>query len=411
MTDSDAAGSDMEHGDGAMAGSYDVVIAGGGVMGSALAYFLASEGEGRVSVLVVEPDPTLEKAASARSLSSIRVQFSYPQNIRLSQFGMAFLRAVGAHLAVDGEAPDIQLQEAAYLILASAEGRETLLENQAVQKDCGAAVDVLEAEALARRFPWLATEGIAAGALGREGEGWFDGYSLARAFRRKAESLGATFAADRVVGVERSETSVHAVRLASRTRVRCGALVNAAGALGARPLAQLVGVDLPVHPRKRTVFVFDCKERIADLPLLCDPSGVYVRPEGGQYLAGSSPLPGEPDPDCEDLVEDWPRFEEVIWPALAARVPAFEAIKPVGAWAGHYDVNPADHNAILGPHPEVGNFIFCNGFSGHGIQQSPGVGRGLAELILHGGYRSLDLSAYDFSRFAEGRPILEKNVI
>ena len=176
-------------------------------------------------------------------------------------------------------------------------------------------------------------------------------------------------------------------------------------------VAALAGIALPVAPRKRFVYVFDCRTPIEPLaPLTIDPSGVYFRPEGKGFIGGVSP-PEDRDPDSDDLEVEYDLFEETVWPALAARVPAFEAIKLTGAWAGHYDYNIVDQNGIVGRHPEVANLIFANGFSGHGLQQSPAVGRAVAELILQGGYRSIDLTRFGYERFARDEPILELNVV
>jgi FAD-dependent oxidoreductase domain-containing protein 1 len=169
---------------------------------------------------------------------------------------------------------------------------------------------------------------------------------------------------------------------------------------------------LPVEPRKRSVFVFEARDRFEDMPLLVDPSGVYVRPEGAMYITGGAEAEdAETAANPTDFEPDWTLFEQVIWPTLAARIPAFEAIKPGRAWAGHYDYNTLDQNAVVGPHPEVENFIFANGFSGHGLQQAPAVGKALAELVVHGEYRSIDCSAFGYGRIAEGRAFRELNVI
>jgi glycine/D-amino acid oxidase-like deaminating enzyme len=231
-----------------------------------------------------------------------------------------------------------------------------------------------------------------------------------QAFRRKARSLGVVYRADEVVDFERQGARVTAVRLASGARVACGAFVDAAGASGAAKLARGLGVEIPVRSRKRCVFVFEAKERFADCPLVVDTTGVYFRPEGRTYLAGVSP-PEADDPDCDDFDVVWSQFEEILWPALARRVPAFEALRVTRAWAGHYDLNLFDHNAVVGRLADYENAYLAAGFSGHGIQQSPAVGRGLAELIAHGRYVSLDLTDFSFSRIAEGRPLLERNVI
>ncbi len=213
---------------------------------------------------------------------------------------------------------------------------------------------------------------------------------------------GATYRAGEAVGFEREGARISAVVLADGERLPCAAVVNAAGP-NARAVAALAGVALPVEARRRSVFVLACRERLPGCPLVIDTTGVWFRPEGDRFLAGWSP-PDEEDPERWALEVDHEQWEGVVWPALAARVPAFEAVRVTGAWAGHYDYNTFDHNALLGALPEVPNLYFANGFSGHGMQQAAGAGRGISELILHGRYRTLDLSDLDVGRVAAGRP-------
>jgi glycine/D-amino acid oxidase-like deaminating enzyme len=391
----------------------DVVIVGGAVMGSSLAAHLLADPAFRGRVVVVEKDPTYRFSASALSAGSIRQQFSSPVNIRISLFGIAFLRSVGERLAVDGEHPEIGLVEGGYLYLASPAGARVLADNQALQASEGADILLLEPAGLKRRFPWLNVDDVAAAALGRSGEGWFDGWALLQAFRRKARSLGARYVAGAAAAIEQDGGRVLAVRLADGSRVACGTLVNCAGS-GGPALARLAGLDLPVRAKRRCVFTFTCRDRIDRCPLLVDPSGIYVRPEGGGFICGVSPPAGadpdwrDDDPESQEV--DHALFEEAIWPALAHRIPAFAAIRPGRAWGGPYDMCLFDHNAIVG---QAGpdNFYLCNGFSGHGLQQSPAVGRGLSELIVHGRYRSLDLSDLGYERVCANRPLLERNVI
>ena len=388
----------------------DVLIAGGGVIGSAIAYFLAAAPGFGGKVTVIEPDPTYQTASTPRSLGGIRQQFSNRENIEIGLFAHAFISQIGQYLSIDDVAPDVGFVEAGYLFLASETGQAVLAENHRTQTAAGAAIELLNGEQLTARFPWINAEGIAAAAVSRHGEGWVDPFSLLQAFRKKAQALGVQFIADRVSDITCVGQQVTAVRLGSGDEWSPAVLVNAAGAW-AGELATQAGIALPVEPRRRMVYVFDCRTPLQPLPpLTIDPSGVYFRPEGGSYLCGVSP-PEEDDPAGGDLSVDHHWFEEVIWPALATRVPAFEAIKPSTSWAGYYDYNRIDHNAVLGPHPEIGNFIFANGFSGHGLQQSPAVGRAIAELIVHGRYQSIDLSRLDFGRFAEGRLVTERNVV
>lgn len=388
---------------------FDVVIIGGGVIGNAIAYFLAGPVGFKGSIAVIEKDPTYESAATPRSAGGVRQQFSTPENIQMSAFGAAFIKSIGEHLSVEGEIADVPFTEWGYLFLATDSGLEALRGNHTTQTSLGAKVALLTPSEMTARFPWLNVEDLAGGCYGLADEGWTDPYGLLQAFRRKARALGATHLTDEAVGLERAGNRIAGVTLREGGRLGCGAVVNAAG-YHARKIAAAIGVDLPVRPRKRIVYVFDCREGPQRAPLTIDPSGVWCRPEGGSFICGISP-PEPDDPDTTDLEVDYRWYEEVVWPTLAHRIPAFEAIKLTHAWAGTYDYNTLDQNAILGPHPEIGNFYFANGFSGHGLQQSPAVGRAIAELIAHGGYRSIDLGRFGYERVLRQAPIFELNVV
>ena len=379
-------------------------------MGSSVACHLAAHPGFAGRILVIDRDMTYRGAASALSLSSIRQQFSCPINIRVGLAGVAFLKQAGEILAVDGEAPALGFAENGYLYLATPAGAGVLRDNHLTQTAEGADIALIDPAALERQFPFLNIDGLALGAWGRTGEGWFDGYMLMQAFRRKARSLGVVYREGAITRVEREGARVTAIGLADGERIACGALVNCAGASGAAALARQIGVEIPVRSRKRCVFVFNARTRIERCPLVIDASGVYVRAEGESYICGVSP-PEAQDPDCDDFEVAWSQFDDIIWPALAHRIPAFESLKVTRAWAGHYDLNIFDHNAIVGRLPGVDNAYVAAGFSGHGIQQSPAIGRGLAELIATGAYTTLDLSDFGFERIAANRPLLERNVI
>lgn len=386
---------------------YDVIVIGGAIIGSAVAWSLRREGfDG--SIAVIERDPGFSRSATTLSCASIRQQFSIPQNIRLSRFTLARFRELKA---LFGDDADIAFREKGYLILASPEGLPVLEANHAIQIREGADVVLEDAAALTRRFSWLSAEGIAGGAYGVSGEGWFDAHALLSLYRRSIKASNVDLIEDEVVEIRRRGKRVEAVGLASGRILSCGTVVNAAGP-SAGHVARMAGLVLPVEPRKRSVFVFEARERFEDLPLLVDPSGIYVRPEGGVFIAGGAEHDPDEGPAAEDDFEpDWPLFEERIWPVLALRIPSFEAIRPTRAWAGHYDYNTLDQNAVIGPHPEVGNFIFANGFSGHGLQQAPAVGTAVAELMLHGSYRTVDCTGFGYERIVRGEAFRELNVI
>jgi glycine/D-amino acid oxidase-like deaminating enzyme len=384
-----------------------VLIVGGGVIGAATAYFLAARHGLRATV--IERDPTYRRASSALSASSIRQQFSTAINIRLSQASLAFYQGIGDALEVDGVRPDIGLVERGYLFLATAAGIDTLRANHDVQRGCGVNARLMDAAQLKARLPWLATDDLAGASLGESGEGWFDGYGVLQAFRRKAIDLGARFVAAEVDGIDGSAQRARAVRCTDGRSFACAALLVAAGAWSA-PLAARLGFDLPVRARKRDVFVFSSDARLPACPLVIDPSGAWFRPEGRGFIGGGPPRGDDPD-DAPLEAVDHGLFDEVIWPALAHRVPAFEALRVTSAWAGYYEYNTFDQNGVVGPLPGWDNaFVGC-GFSGHGIQQAPAVARALAERIALGRYATLDLAPLDPLRLAEGRPLIERNVI
>lgn len=372
---------------------------GGGAIGSSVAWHLAADPAFARDVVVVERDPTYARASSALSASSIRQQFSTPLNIHLSRFGIGFLRRARELLDVD-----LGLKEPGYLFLASAAGEDVLRANHAVQQAEACAVELLAPAALRARFLWIADDGVVLASHGTANEGWFDGPALMQAFRRKARERGVTYLADEVVGL-----SANAVTLRSGDRIEAHTIVIAAGAWSGE-VAALAGIELPVEPRRRSVFVFDVRDSPGLTPLTIDPSGVWFRPEGRFFIGGTTPAEDN-DPPGAPLEVQHQEWDDMVWPALANRVPAFEAAKVVNAWAGYYEYNTFDQNGIVGRHPALESLIFATGFSGHGIQQSPAVGRAVAELIRHGAYCTLDLSPFGYERIPAGRPIHELNVV
>ena len=389
--------------------SSQVVIVGGGVIGSSIAYFLRAS-DPTVSVTVIERDPSYARSSSALSAASIRQQFSTPLSIQMSLYGIEFLRNIGELLEVDGNRPSIDLHEGGYLFLATPAGDATLRENHALQTNLGADINLMDRRTLKARFPWLNVEDLVSGAFGESGEGWFDGYGLVQALRKKAQSLGARYVAADVTGVVREGRKITHVIAGNGERYPCDTVVNAAGAW-ARKIAGMMDIDIPVFARRRSIFNVSSPARLEACPLLIDPTGVYFRPEGKTYICGTSPG-ADNDPDDLPLDEvDHALFDDVIWPTLAHRVPEFEALRVENCWSGYYEYNVFDHNAIIGYHPQIENCVFANGYSGHGLQQGPATGRGVSELILNGRYVSLDLSSLSWQRLLENRPIVEKNVV
>ncbi len=387
---------------------FGTVIIGGAVMGSAAAYFLTEHPDYDETVCVVEPDPTYEKASTPRSGGSFRQQFSTPLNVSVSQFGLDFVDDWFDRVQVDGDAPDLGFRDTGYLFLIDEHRLAGYQASHQVQKDCGADVRLLEPSELKAEFPYLNTDGLVSASLGAR-EGTLDPWAFMNGFRQRARANGASYLADKATGIVGGTGTLKEVQLASGESITAQRIINCAGPR-ANEVAAMVGLDLPVEPRIRSSFVFDCRTPIDQVfPLTIDTTGVHVRREGTQYLAGTVPL-DDVAVDPDDLQVRSNEFEEIVWPSLANRIPQFDQISLTSSWAGHYAYNTLDHNMIVGTTP-VDGFYFCSGFSGHGLQQAAAVGRGLAELIVHGSYRSLDLSPLGYERVLRNEPVLEVNII
>jgi len=391
--------------------NYDVVIIGGAMIGSAIAWWTARNPAFSGRILVVERDPTYQWASTTHTNSCIRQQFGSEINVRISQFGVEFIRNFASYMD-DPTAPAIRLHDFGYLYLADTPAfAQVLRDNAAMQARLGAATRILTPDEIAAEYPFYALDGILLGSHGARDEGYFDGGTIFDWLRRKARAMGVTYHHGEVTGITRAGRRVTGITLADGSTISAGIIVNAAGPRAATTAA-MAGLALPVEPRRRFTFVFDAARPLPrDLPLTIDPSGVHMRSDGRYYMAGCPPDDGDPAAPFDDFRMDHDIWETKVWPALAARVPAFEQVKLLNSWTGHYAYNTLDQNAVLGPHPEVGNFLFANGFSGHGLQQSPAVGRGLAELICTGAYQTLDLSPLGYLRIATNTPLQERAVI
>nr|KAF6282230.1 FAD dependent oxidoreductase domain containing 1 [Myotis myotis] len=385
----------------------DVVIVGGGVLGLSVAYWLKrlEKPRGAIRVLVVDRDHT-------------------------------------EYLAVVDDPPlDVQFNPSGYLLLASEKGAAIMENNVKVQRQEGAKVCLMSPEQLQNKFPWINTDGVALASYGLEGEGWFDPWCLLQGLRRKIQSLGVFFCQGEVTrfstsssrmqtsgGKEMTLKRIHEVHVKmdhslEYQPVECALVINAAGAwsgqvaelagIGKGPPGTLEGTKLPVEPRKRYVYFWHCPEGPGlETPFMADTSGAYFRREGlgHNYLGGCSPTEEE-EPDPGNLEVDHDFFQDKVWPHLAHRVPAFQSLKVRSAWAGYYDYNTFDQNGVVGPHPLVVNMYFATGFSGHGLQQAPAVGRAVAEMVLKGQFQTIDLSSLLFSRFYLGEKVEERNII
>ena len=391
--------------------TYDVVIVGGAIYGSSIAWWLTRTPGFQGRVLVIERDPSYRFASTSHTNSCIRQQFSTEVNIRISQFGAQFVKSFRDFMGGDPEVPALALQSFGYLYLAATPAAAaTLQEVQALQQSLGAGTRWLDRDQIAQAYPFYDLDGILGGNHNLVDEGYFDGGTMFDWFRRMARRRGVEYIHAEVVGMTRGPGGIEAVTLADGTSIGCGTVVNASGPRAAAT-ARMAGLDIPVVPRKRFTFIFDAATPLdRTLPLTIDPSGVHMRSDGRYYMAGCPP-DDDQDVAFDDFAPDHGIWENKVWPAIATRVPQFEAVKVINEWVGHYAYNTLDQNALLGALDGLPNFLFANGFSGHGLQQSPAIGRGIAELIAYGEYRSLDLRDLDVNRVLTGAALREKAII
>jgi len=393
--------------------SYDVVIIGGAMIGSSIAWFLSNNANFKGSILVVEKDPTYEFTSTSHTNSCIRQQFSREINIRVSQFGAEFIKNFRHFMNDDPRVPDVVLQSYGYMYLAGDDAfADTLKSAQELQQRCGAGTKFMSPSEIKQAYPFYNVDDIVGANHNLVDEGYFDGNTLFDWWKRSAREKGAEYLTNEVVAIATDDkgAKVISVTLKSGEVISCGQVINASGPRAART-AKMAGIEIPVEPRKRYTYIFSAAKPLdRDLPLTIDPSGVHMRTDGANYLAGCPP---EIDPAAEfdDFEADHSLWEEKVWPVLAYRIPQFEAIKLINMWVGHYAYNVFDQNAILGPHTRLTNFVFANGFSGHGFQQSPAVGRAISEWITYGEYRALDMSPFSYGRIEKNEPFLEKAVI
>ncbi|MDH3376275.1 MAG: FAD-binding oxidoreductase [Gammaproteobacteria bacterium] len=391
--------------------SYDVIIIGGAIMGSSVAWFLSNNPDFDGRVLVVERDPTYEWSSTAHTNSCMRQQFSNEVNIRIAQFAAEFAHNFRVYLGGDPEIPEIPIHSYGYMYLADNEHFATVLrENQKLQHSCGAGTRIMLPDEIAEAYPFYNLDGIILGSHNPIDEGYFDGSTMFDWWRRKARQNGVEYITNEVVAIGRSGDRVENVTLKSGEVVIAKTIVNASGPR-ASLTARMANLELPVEPRRRYTFIFDAETPLdRDLPLTIDPSGVHMRTDGQHYMCGCPP-DDDPAVNHDDFYLDYSIWENKLWPAIATRVPAFETVKVINSWVGHYAYNVLDQNAIVGPHSEVSNFIFVNGFSGHGLQQSPAMGRGVSELITYGEFRKLDMSELGYDRIVRNEPFLERAII
>ncbi len=386
-----------------------IAIIGGGIIGSAAAYFLSRTGAAG-SIVVIEPDPTYAKATTPQGAGGVRQQFSVVENIAMSRFSLDFYKSFAQQLSPTPELPDISFREQGYLLIVTEDGAETITRNSQVQREMGAAAELLDLAGIRARFPSIERDDIVLGCYTPD-DGWIDPNAALWGFRRAAEHLGVTYIKARVQNISATTTQVQSVELDDGRSLHADFFINTAGPW-VDDIARMTGGKLPVVPMCRVQHFWKCAHALEPLPLIKDESGLFFRPEGDGFAGGRPTFDIEPG-----FVADIDRgffanyFEETVWPMVAAIVPKFETIKLQRSWAGHYAQNTLDGNMIIGRYsPGHDNIITACGFSGHGIMHAPAVGRALAELVLTGRTQTLDLHRLGFDRVLRNEPLAESGI-
>ena len=382
----------------------DIIIVGGGVMGSSTAYSLRKNGfEG--SIVVFEKDPTYEYSSTSRSAGGFRQLYSTSINIQLSRFSLEVYKNFADDMAIGEEKAEIDFKQRGYLFLATDRMLSAYEKQLKLQNSLGVPSEILTTDDLLAIIPELETGDLAGGLYCKE-DGYLDPYSVMQAYRKNAQYLDVNYINAEVSTLLTESGKMKGVQLADGTIYNSRIVINCAGAWGAA-LSEDMGMPLPVVPLKRQMYVFDSEKRLEKmLPLTIDPTGVYFRHEMDRIVAGFS------DEVKPGIDFKWKRSSfDQLWPILAHRIPNFESLKLESGWAGMYDYNTVDQNAIIGEHPLMKGYYVALGFSGHGMQQAPGVGLGLAELICKGKYETLDLSPLRIERFAENDLVLEDAIV
>lgn len=392
--------------------AYDVVIIGGATMAANTAWFLASNPDFKGKVLIVEPDPTFAKAQTGASNNCMRQQFANPINVRIGQFAAEFVKNFRANLGGDPAVPDLSIRSFGYLYLSDSPAlTEVLKRDQAVQAANGAGTRIVSTAEIAALYPFYKLDDIQSGSLNTRDEGYYNAPLMVEWLVRKSLERGVDYIRNRVTAIGREGDRVTSVTLASGEVIGAGHVVNAAGTR-AGEVAALAGLKLDIQPKRRYTYVFRAKRPLdRDLPLTIDPTGVHFRQFGDDYLIGCPPMGPDDTMAPDDFSAEEGIWEKKLYPIVSNRIPHFKDVEIVDFWMGHYDYNTFDCNVVIGPHDRVGNFHFTNGSSGHGSQQGPAVGRGVAEQIIYGGFKSMDLTPFLYARFAKGERVVERAVI
>jgi glycine/D-amino acid oxidase-like deaminating enzyme len=387
---------------------YDIVVIGGGVIGSSISYSLVNDGfDGKI--LVIEKDPSYQFASSTLSAGGVREQFSLPENIKISQYSLGIFENFDEIMELDGDTAHAEFKQRGYLFLANEKNWPTIKKNYEIQKSLGAHVSLLSIDDIKKLVPHIKTGDLVSGSFGSR-DGYLDPHGVLQGYIKKGKGLGVEYLYEEVMGIEVKRKKIECVITDKGKHIRCGIVVNAAGPY-ASIAGKMAGIDLPIDPVRKMAFVFDPKIKFDyNLPLVIDTDGLlYFRHESGKTILTGKSIPDEPPGFNLEWDRDY--YMDVVWPQVSERVPAFDTARLIRGWAGLYAMNRMDGNAIIGHLGDVEGLYGAVGFSGHGLQQAPAIGKCVSELIQFGEYKTVDLSCFSFDRFKTGELVFEEEMV
>jgi glycine/D-amino acid oxidase-like deaminating enzyme len=379
------------------------VIVGGGVIGCSVAYHLRRAGLDE-PIVVVERDSSYRRASSRLAFGGIRQQYATEINVRMAQRSIAFYKRFDDEMEVDGRRATGRFRQRGYLFLGTAANAEALERRYAKMRSIGVAVDRLGPFEMLKLVPEMRVDDLEFGIFGPE-DGYGDPIGVLGGFRSKTESLGVEFVEGDLESIDLAEGRIVAVRAGGR-RIATEKVVCAAGAFSRR-VGELAGALVPVSPvRQQLVRAALPRPWSYEFPVVIDPTGVHWRSSESNSIVIIKTETEEPE--GEDMEPD-PERLSTLMPTLAHRVPEFQGLSAVQSWAGLYEMT-ADHNGILGEHPERAGFYLACGFSGHGLMMAPATGELTASLLL-GREPFVDVSPLSFDRFKTGELFRDEAMI
>ncbi len=376
--------------------SADVLIIGGGVIGSSIALHLKKDGfTGRVAV--IERDPSYQFASSALAMGGVREQYMSRVNVAMAQYSIALYE----------KTLDVDFHQRGYLFLGNRENWPSLLRRYEVEKSLGVSVELLEVRDIQRLVPELRLDDLVGGLIGQR-DGYVDARKVLRFLRTQAEQSGCVYVADEVKRIDVAHGEIKAVYVTREGRIETNRVVIAAGAYSGS-IGEMAGVDVPVTPVRQQVFRCELPRRWTyEFPMTIDPGGIHWRSYGENEIVVVKTKHDEP-PGIR-FGADLDRFRNEFMPDLIRRLPEFKDLKLVFGWGGLYEMTP-DQNGIIDEHPAIHGLYFACGFSGHGLMTSPATGKAMSDLIRLGRFQTIDASPLSYRRFERNEPFFDEAML